>query len=72
MTGIKIQLGAIAAAFIALGYAMPLPATATSASAQVTSDVTDFSARRAAEAAREPEAVAETSTSTGTLIAMST
>ncbi|MEH2528442.1 MULTISPECIES: hypothetical protein [unclassified Bradyrhizobium] len=45
MTGISLQFGAITAAFIALGYAMPSPATAVSASAQVISDATDFSAR---------------------------
>src|SRR5216683_5345873 len=45
MTGIRIQLGAITAAFVALAYAMPSPAAAVSASLQVIADATDFSAR---------------------------
>ena len=44
MTGIKMQLGAIAAAFFALGYSMPAPATAAAVS--ITSSATDFSAER--------------------------
>ncbi|MBA7665538.1 hypothetical protein ES703_73612 [subsurface metagenome] len=42
MTGIRMQLGAIAAVFAAMGYSMPSPATAL-VSIQDVSQATDFS-----------------------------
>jgi hypothetical protein len=44
MTGIKAQLGAIAATFVVLGFAMPTTTVAEAAPTQTTAD-TDFSAR---------------------------
>jgi hypothetical protein len=46
VTWIKTQLGILAAAFLAVGYSMPAPATAASVSIQIPSDATDFSAAR--------------------------
>src|SRR4051812_33385961 len=44
MKTIRIQIGAIATVCLALGYAMPVPATAAAVS--ITADATDFSAAR--------------------------